>query len=740
MDDFVNWLQSHGYARSSICNNIHGVVRLSRWLKRHPDWLINPNQNHLRLASDYFHKRKYHVATAIHVVRRFLRERAIIPEGTIAPKLPSEQELEAFGVYLQEVRGLATSTISEHQNQLRFFLRFLKFDENPLTIRTLRPDQVDNFLRKAAKTNNRFSLQHVVASVRGFLKHLHAQGVLKQALHQQLDTPRTYRLEQLPRALPWEQVVSLLRSIDRSQPDGLRDFTMLYLAARYGLRSGELVRLTLDHIDWRARTLQVPQTKTKQTLLLPLTEEAGAVLAHYLKAGRPGSEHRQLFVRRRAPAGPLAHTAVHDILAHRIRHSGLALPPIGTHVLRHSFAVHLLRRGVPMNDIGDVLGHRNCESTVVYLRLAVDDLREVGLPVPSTDQASPLDPSGWKRKLPRLGRPKRRPPLAKVDFGSGFAGSLRVYLANRRALGRRFAIEEGILRRWDDFLKQEFPRSHDVLPEMFHSWAKSMPNLTAFVRRNHLRLVRNFLLFHARTHPNTYVPDPATFPRSSSHQAPRLVTSTEMARILATAQQLPASYSNPLRAETIHLALVLLFCCGLRRGELLRLTLRHFDSTENLVRIQDTKFHKSRLVPLSRSVAQELRDYMELRRQHLLPVDPDSPIIWSNRRPAPADYYCAVALTANWQQLCLATGVVDGRGRPPRLHDLRHSFAMAALHRWYRQGVEVQAKLPHLATYMGHVCSASTHHYLHLTPDIGRAASQRFHQYAAEIFGHGGGK
>jgi site-specific recombinase XerD len=400
-------------------------------------------------------------------------------------------------------------------------------------------------------------------------------------------------LEQLPRALPWEQVVSLLRSIDRSQPDGLRDFTMLYLAARYGLRSGELVRLTLDHIDWRARTLQVPQTKTKQTLLLPLTEEAGAVLAHYLKAGRPGSEHRQLFVRRRAPAGPLAHTAVHDILAHRIRHSGLTLPPIGTHVLRHSFAVHLLRRGVPMNDIGDVLGHRNCESTVVYLRLAVDDLREVGLPVPSTDQASPLDPSGWKRKLPRLGRPKRRPPLAKVDFGSGLAGSLRVYLANRRALGRRFTIEEGILRRWDDFLKQEFPRSHDVLPEMFHSWAKSMPNLTAFVRRNHLRLVRNFLLFHARTHPNTYVPDPATFPPSSPHQAPRLVTSIEMARVLATAQQLPASYSNPLRAETIHLALVLLFCCGLRRGELLRLTLRHPEHLMHAQRLLSVPFKRS---------------------------------------------------------------------------------------------------------------------------------------------------
>jgi len=211
-----------------------------------------------------------------------------------------------------------------------------------------------------------------------------------------------------------------------------------------------------------------------------------------------------------------------------------------------------------------------------------------------------------------------------------------------------------------------------------------------------------------------------------------------MARLLATANHLPASSANPLRAKTIHLALGLLFCCGLRRGELLRLHLRHFDSTEDVLRIEETKFHKSRLVPLHRSVAQELRNYVALRRRHRLPVQPESRLLYSQRRPAPDDSYCAEALTGNWQYLCVAAGVLDDRGRPPRIHDLRHSFAVAALHRWYRQGVEVQAKLPHLATYLGHVCAASTHHYLHLTPDLRNAASQRFHQFALNIFGHGG--
>ena len=110
-------------------------------------------------------------------------------------------------------------------------------------------------------------------------------------------------------APPWEQVTSLLRSIDRSARRAFRDFTVLYLAVRYGLRSSELVHLTLDDIDWRAGTLKVTQTKTRQTLLLPLTNEAGDILARYLRDGRLRSEHRELFLRRVAPSGPLAPTA-----------------------------------------------------------------------------------------------------------------------------------------------------------------------------------------------------------------------------------------------------------------------------------------------------------------------------------------------------------------------------------------------------------------------------------------------
>lgn len=176
---------------------------------------------------------------------------------------------------------------------------------------------------------------------------------MARPLHLQIDTPRVYRGERLPKALPWAQVQALIQSIDRSDSFGRRDFTILYLAAAYGLRSSELVRLTLDDIDWRGRNLRVIQTKTRQTNQLPLSDEAANVLIDYLRKARPKSSHRYLFLRMRAPLIPLKAASVSDLLDHRIRCSGLDLPPFGTHVLRHSLATRLMQQGATIKAIGD---------------------------------------------------------------------------------------------------------------------------------------------------------------------------------------------------------------------------------------------------------------------------------------------------------------------------------------------------------------------------------------------------
>ena len=138
----------------------------------------------------------------------------------------------------------------------------------------------------------------------------------------------------------------------------------------------------MDDIEWRAGRLRVPRPKTKTPIVLPLTEEIGAALLDYLRHARPNLPHREVFLRVRAPAGPLAPTAVTEAFQGWSRRGALSIPYQGPHCLRHSLAVHLLRRGTSLKAIGDLLGHRSAESTCVYLRLHVDDLRDAALDLP----------------------------------------------------------------------------------------------------------------------------------------------------------------------------------------------------------------------------------------------------------------------------------------------------------------------------------------------------------------------
>jgi integrase len=215
-----------------------------------------------------------------------------------------------------------------------------------------------------------------------------------------------------------------------------------------------------------------------------------------------------------------------------------------------------------------------------------------------------------------------------------------------------------------------------------------------------------------------------------------LISEAEMGRILTAAGQLPPSADNPIRAETFRIGLILLFCCGLRRGELLGLTLEDIQQEQTLLHIRPSKFRKSRLLPLSRSVTLEMRRYLRTRAHSGLPMAFETFLMWSRQRSP--EVYSATALGAIWGQLCVSAGVVNAQSHPPRLHDTRHSCAVLILERCYAQGGNVQAHLARLATYLGHVSAVSTHHYLKLTPELRRAASQRFHQQFAPLLTAGG--
>ncbi|MDA2927853.1 site-specific integrase [Acidobacteria bacterium AH-259-G07] len=382
-DDFATWLLQQGYQQSSARLQLRAVVRIDGELRKRGLLRLEELTHEKLLSCSPANSQDDRIlAGTVHALERFLEGRKLLPQTPAAPPTPLSTLVAAYAEFLRGVRAFAPSTIREHVRTASQFLEHVAYESLPSWLARLSPNDVELFVRSVAERYSRGSLQHVVAHLRGFLRFLTTKGLVPGGLDSQIDTPRLYRFEQLPRALSWETVRAFLHSIDRTKPLGLRDHTMFFLMATYGLRPCEIVALTLEDIHWRQGWFQVSQRKTGSTLSLPLTDAVGSVLLHYLRQGRPSSPRRELFLRARAPVGPLKPTAVTGAFHAWSRRSGLDIPFQGSHCLRHSYAIHLLRRGTSLKTIGDLLGHRTAESTCAYLRLAVEDLRDVALPVP----------------------------------------------------------------------------------------------------------------------------------------------------------------------------------------------------------------------------------------------------------------------------------------------------------------------------------------------------------------------
>lgn len=297
------------------------------------------------------------------------------------------------------------------------------------------------------------------------------------------------------------------------------------------------------------------------------------------------------------------------------------------------------------------------------------------------------------------------------------------YLQWKRTLGRQYLGVERILVSLLRFVHDN--AATDLDQQLFDAWSNTFSELTANVRRNRQREVRNFCLYRQRAEPDCFVPDINRFPRPCPHRAPVIFGSDAVADMLAIAGQQRATPGSPLLPGVLRLAVVLLYTAGLRRGELLHLTLADADSVAGVLRIRESKFHKSRFVPLSPDACGELRAYLRQRLAPPLCTSPESPLLCHCTRGRSRPY-TGTGLSQGLQLLVRSADVQGTDGRRPRVHDFRHSFAVQALLRWYRQGADVQSNLPKLAMYMGHVSIVSTAYYLKWMPDLAVAASERF--------------
>jgi len=295
------------------------------------------------------------------------------------------------------------------------------------------------------------------------------------------------------------------------------------------------------------------------------------------------------------------------------------------------------------------------------------------------------------------------------------------YVSLKQALGRDYTTERGVLFHLDHFLAAQGQET-ELSPETFARWCTATAHLSPGVRRHWMRIARNLCLYRQRSEPDCFVPDPSGFPRPHQPRRAHLFTEEEIIRLLRATDELSPRPTSPLCREVFRLAVVLLYTAGLRRGELVRLTLADYDPTERTLRIRSTKFHKSRLVPLSVDAVREMDHYLQARRK--LPHAADAPLLCNRSRGQRP--YTGAGLGQGFQRLFRCADLRTAAGQRPWVHDLRHSFAHQALLRWYRAGADVQAKLPALATYMGHVSIVSTQHYLALLEPFALEASARF--------------
>jgi integrase len=193
-----------------------------------------------------------------------------------------------------------------------------------------------------------------------------------------IDAPRIYRLESLPRGLPWNDVQRLLSYCAGDRPIQIRDRAMLLLLAVYGLRIADVRALRIEDIDWEREIVRVRRSKQLKTQQYPLVLEVGTAIARYLREVRPQCKQREIFLTQCQPYRSLTGAALGYRVRFRLRIMGAVLPSTGAHALRHSCATHLMQEGVSLKEIADHLGHSSLESTQVYAKVDLPALREVG--------------------------------------------------------------------------------------------------------------------------------------------------------------------------------------------------------------------------------------------------------------------------------------------------------------------------------------------------------------------------
>jgi len=392
LDAFKQYLTDRGYAATTFAHCVRSFAHFAQWVSgrrlrvRHIDEAVVAeflDEHLLRChCTGSIQRDRGSLSAALGHLLVVLRS-----QGVVAPPMarttPVDEALRRYDEYMDHVRGLASKTRSM---ALRIVGRLLssRFGDNAISIAAIKPDHVRRFFAQQAKLYSKpANAGTVVAALRGYFRYRASLGDAVHGLIGALSYPANWALSSLPKSLTADEVNQLVGSLSEPGRSMRRTDAIVRCALDLGLRSGEVARLSLDDIDWRAGTVTLRHTKSRREDVLPLPATTGEAIAAYLRSERPKTSNRAVFVRhiapRDEPVGP-------DLVRKTIRqaYARAGLPYTRSHLLRHTMANRLLAGGSSLKEVADVLRHRSLNTTMIYAKLDSRNLVEVALPWPGS--------------------------------------------------------------------------------------------------------------------------------------------------------------------------------------------------------------------------------------------------------------------------------------------------------------------------------------------------------------------
>ena len=377
-DAYREALEVRRYTPMSAVNLQRQVAQLSRWLDVRGLGVGGLDEACIDVfVSDLRAKGREATVSRLGLscLLELLRERGAVSVAVPPELSPTDELMDAFARYLLAERGLVPGTVRGYVDRARRFVVGL----GPRELCDVTPAEVTAAVLQESMAVSVSATQNYVAGLRAFLRFCFIEGLVEIDLSEAALAITGRRRSSLPRGLAKGEAEALLASCDRRTAIGRRDYALILMLLRLGLRRGEVAGLMLDDIDWRAGELVVVG-KGRRRDRLPLPTDVGAAIASYLRRGRPASDRREVFLRARAPFDPIAAGTVASTVRRACRRAGV--PEVGAHRLRHTAACEMVAAKVPLPEIAQVLRHRSLQSTAIYARVDLDRLRGLAQPWP----------------------------------------------------------------------------------------------------------------------------------------------------------------------------------------------------------------------------------------------------------------------------------------------------------------------------------------------------------------------